>query len=73
MRINSNYTALHPSQAHVTMLHFTGGWDGDDRIRSDDILEAQGGVWRKVGTLARGSSAGVSVVNFRDFENYCNN
>ena len=72
MRININNTALHPSVANVTMIHVTGGYDGDDH--SDDILEARGGEWRKVGTLTRGRySPGVSIVNFKDFAEYCNN
>ena len=54
------------------LLHVTGGWDGDDY--SDDILEARGGEWRKLGTLTNGrSNPGVSVVNFNDFAKYCNN
>ena len=53
------------------MLH-DGHRDGDDL--SDDILEARGGEWRKLGTLARGrSEQGVSIVNFNDFAKYCNN
>ena len=57
------------------MLHVTGGYDDDDR--SDDILEAQGGRWRKVATLTNGSNGrllqGVSIVNFNDFAEYCKN
>ena len=73
MRININITASHPSLTHVTMLlHVTGGYAVDGYI--DDILEAQGGKWRKVGKLTRRrSSLGVSVVNFKDFAEYCNN
>ena len=57
------------------MLHVTGGWyGGDDDYRNDDILEAQGGGWRKVGKLTnRRSATGISVVNFNDFTNYCKN
>ena len=54
------------------MLHVTGGWDDDGS--TDDILEAQGGEWRKLGTLIRGRiDLGVSMVNFNDFADYCNN
>ena len=73
MRININITASHPSLTHVTMLlHVTGGYAVDGYI--DDILEAQGGKWRKVGTLTtKRAQQGVSIVNINDFAKYCNN
>ena len=54
------------------LLHVKGGYDDDDR--SDDILEARGGEWRKVGTLTDGRYFhALSIVNFSDFAKYCNN
>ena len=54
------------------MLHVTGGYAGNGY--SDDILEAQGDQWRKVGTFTNGRNhQGVSVINFDDFVKYCNN
>ena len=51
----------------VTGGEYDGGY-------SDDILEAQGGRWRKVGKLTRGRyEQEISVVNFKDFAKYCNN
>merc|ERR1719234_1924279 len=34
-----------------TRVLLFGGWYGEDIDRNDDILEAQSGVWRKVGKL----------------------
>ena len=72
MRININLTASYPSLSPMLQCYYivvTGGSDN-----SDDILEARGGEWRKVGTLTNGREfQGVSIVNFNDFAKYCNN
>ena len=61
------------------LFSVTGGSFGTGRYvgignYSADILEYRDGDgWRKIGTMKDGrSSHGTSVIEFKDFERYCN-
>ena len=53
------------------MPNVTGGYDGDSY--NEDILEYKDG-WKKVGQLQNGRGYhALSIVNFDNFANKCNN